>query len=244
MIRDALFAAMFTCLVSATVLAEAPISVSKVAPLDDLALEVNEQIELLTKELADADSYDDKKGGKIRQSFGLLACLGQALAEHEAAKETDIQGAHLRDAALKFGKKSTHQEAVSAFEQVKLAASGKATGDASTEHPWNKLVNMHPMMEEINSRNSALLKVLRRPRGKAEEPMHATTWVVLGLAMKADTHEVKNDADLPKWHEQSDAFIEASVKLAEAIRAKDKTEGRKWFDAANNACDACHEVFQ
>ena len=244
MMKITLLAAMFVCLVVTTASAGAPFKVSEVAPLDDLVLEVNEQLELLTKELADTESYDDKKGGKIRQSFGLLACLGQALAEHEGAKETDIQGAHLRDAALKFSKKSNYEEAVAAFEQVKLAASGKATGDASAEHPWNKLVNMHPMMEEINSRNSALLKVLRRPRGKAEEPMHATTWVVLGLAMKADTHEVKNDADLPKWHEQSDAFIEASVNLAEAIRAKDKSEGRKWFDAANNACDACHEVFQ
>lgn len=224
--------------------AEAPVKVDTVAPLGDIVFEINTQVESLEKGLADEAGYEENRGGKIRQSFGLLACLGHALAEHSKAAESDIQGAHLRDAALKFQKKSSLEEAKSALEAVKAAQAGAAKGEASKDHPWNKLVNMHPMMEEINSRNSAILKVLRRPRGKESEPVHATTWAILGLAMKADTHEVKNDADLPKWHEHSDAFIEASVKLAEAIRAKDKTEGRKWFDVANESCDACHEVFQ
>lgn len=224
--------------------AEAPVKVDTVAPLADIVFEVNSQVETLEKELADEAGYEENRGGQIRQSFGLLACLGQALAEHSKASESEIQGAHLRDAALKFQRKGTLAEAKTAFEAVKTAQAGKATGEAAKDHPWNKLINMHPMMEEINSRNSAILKVLRRPRGKESEPVHATTWAILGLAMKADTHEVKNEADLPKWHEQSDAFIAASVKLAEAIRAKDKTEGRKWFDVANESCDACHEVFQ
>jgi len=62
--------------------------------------------------------------------------------------------------------------------------------------------------------------------------------------MHADTHEVKKDADIPKWHQFSDDFREAAIKLGEAIRAKDKNEGKKWFDKANESCDACHEIFQ
>jgi hypothetical protein len=236
-----LAACLFSCV---NLFAEAPVKVETVAPLADIVFEVNSQIETLEKELADEAGYEENRGGQIRQSFGLLACLGQALAEHSKASESEIQGAHLRDAALKFQKKSSLAEAKTALEAVKAAQVGKSEGEAANDHPWNKLINMHPMMEEINSRNSAILKVLRRPRGKESEPVHATTWAILGLAMKADTHEVKDEADLPKWHAQSDAFIAASVKLAEAIRAKDKTEGRKWFDAANESCDACHEVFQ
>ncbi len=225
-------------------LADAPVAVDTVAPLDDVIFEVNTQIDSLEKSLAKPDEYEKNREGKIRQSFGLLACLGQALAEHSKADQTEIQGAELRDAALTFKRKSSLEDAQAALKKVKLAQAGKAEGDAVREHAWNKLVNMHPMMEEMNSRNSAILKVLRRPRGKAAEPVHATTWVILGLAMKADTHEVEDEADLPTWHKHSDDFIAASVELAKAIRAKDKTAGRKWFDAANESCDACHEIFQ
>ncbi len=239
----------FLCLVASCcycqlALAQAPVAVETVAPLDDIVFEVGTQVDVLTKALENADDYEDNRPKQIRQSFGLLACLGQALAEHKNAGDSEVQGAALRDAALMFKKNSSLEDAKAALEKVKLAQAGKASGDATKEHPWNKLVNMHPMMEEINSRNGAILKVLRRPRGKESEPVHATTWAVLGLAMKADTHEVKNDADLPKWHKHADEFIHASTQLAKAIRAKDKNEGRKWFDAANKSCDACHEVFQ
>ncbi|MEW4488125.1 hypothetical protein AB1L42_08585 [Thalassoglobus sp. JC818] len=232
-----------TCFV-ATTFAEAPVPVESVAPVPEIEIEVQSQLETLQKALDDQDGYEDAREGQIRQSFGLLACLGQALAEHDGASETKIQGPALRDAALKFQRKSSLEEAKAAFEQVKLAANGEATGDHSVDHPWNKLINMHPMMEEMNSRNSALLKVIRRPRGKAEEPVHATTWAILALAMQADTHEVKDDAMLPEWNKFSNEFREASLKLAEAIRNKDAKEARKWFDSANQSCDSCHEVFQ
>lgn len=224
--------------------AQAPVPVETVAPLDEIVFEVQAQVESLSKVLADPTAYEEKREGQIRQSFGLLACLGQAIAEHSQSAKTKIQGPALRDAALKFQRKSTLEEASQALELVKLAQAGEAKEPGEKTHPWNKLINMHPMMEEINTRNGAILKVLRRPRGKAEEPVQATTWAVLGLAMKADTHEVKNDADLPKWHQYADDFIAASKNLAQAIRDKDAKTGRKWFDAANAACDACHESFQ
>ncbi|WP_417847741.1 hypothetical protein [Thalassoglobus sp.] len=244
MIKFQALSVVVWCCVGQLALAQAPVAVETVAPLDDIVFEVKTQVEVLSKSLEDSDGYEENRPKQIRQSFGLLACLGQALAEHQDASESTIQGAALRDAALMFKKDSSLDDAKAAFEKVKLAQAGKATGEAAKLHPWNKLINMHPMMEEVNSRNGAILKVLRRPRGKEGEPVHATTWAILGLAMKADTHEVKNEADLPKWHKHADDFIHASTKLAEAIRAKDKTEGRKWFDAANNSCDACHEVFQ
>lgn len=224
--------------------AEAPRPVTELAPIADLQHEISAQVETLTKLVATPKVYEEKRESQVRQSFGLLAVLGQTLAEHAQSADLPIQGAALRDAALKFKKNSSLEEAQQALDLVKLAVAGKAQGEFQKDHPWNKLVNMHPMMEEINGRNSAILRVLRRPRGTPDEAAHATTWVVLGLAMKADTHEVKNEADLPTWHKHADAFIAAAQQLSVALRNKDKDEGRRWFDAANQACDACHEVFQ
>ena len=224
--------------------AQAPVAIEEIAPVAEIVMEVDAQIGVLAEQLSDESKSEDNKEGQIRQAFGLLACLGQALAEHDDAAKSGIAGPALRDAALSFKRQSSFSDAKEALKQVKLARAGEAIGEHAVEHPWNKLVNMHAMMEEMNARNSAILKILRRPRGKPEEPLPATTWAILALAMKADTHEVKNDADLPKWHKFSDDFREASLKLAEAIRAKDGTAGRKWFDQANITCDACHEVFQ
>jgi len=154
------------CVIPILASAGSPVGVTeKIAPLADLKLEVSEQVERLSGVLT-AEKYDDAKDGDVRQAFGLLACLGQAIAEHDQADGAKIQGAALRDAALQYKRKASLEEAQKAFEAVKLAVAGQAEGDHAKEHPWNKLINMHPMMEEMNDRNSKILRVLRRPRGR------------------------------------------------------------------------------
>lgn len=224
--------------------AQSPVPIESVASVEELKMEMQSQVESLEKALADESKYEDQKGKAIRQSFGLLAVIGQALAEHPQGDQAQVNGPALRDAALKFQRNSTHAEARSALEAVQGVLKGEVTGTHEKLHPWNKLINMHPMMEEMNSRNSQILKVLRRPRGKPEETLPAVTWALLAIPMKADTHEVKNSDDLPQWDAWSNEFRHSAVKLAEAIRAQDKDEGRKWFDKANETCDACHEKFQ
>jgi hypothetical protein len=215
-----------------------------VASVEEIHLLIGDHVARLDKALESDANYEMQKGKEIRQSFGLLALLGQALVESPGPKEGGIDGAALRDAALEFKRNSTSAEAQAALATVHRVLENKSQGEHAPEHPWNKLINMHPMMEELNAQNSRILKVLKRPRGNAEEALPAVTWALLSLAMKADTHEVKNPDDLPKWNAWADDFRHASLKLAEAIRAKDKDEGRKWFDKANETCDACHEVFK
>lgn len=222
--------------------AESPVAVEGIAPIPDVVFEIKAQVEELSKALAEEEGYEKARTGQVWQSFGLLAVLGQTLAEHEKAEEAGIHGPALRDAALRFQSTSSLEEARQALEAVRQVLAGNVTGEHEVHHPWNKLIGMDPMMEVINGRNSSILRVLRRPRGREDEPVHATTWALLAVAMKADIHQVK-EADLHLWNEYADEFRIASVKLAEAIRAKDRDEARTWFDKANAACDACHEKF-
>lgn len=224
-------------------LAQSPVPIESVATIQELVLEVQTQSESLSKTLANESGFEEQKDKSIRQAFGLLACLGQAIAEHPHKDQAGIDGPALRDAALKFNRKGSYADAQSAREGVNQVLAGNITGEHALLHPWNKLINMHPMMEEMNARNSQILKVLKRPRGKPDEPLGAMTWAVLAIAMQADTHEVKDPGDLPKWNAWCDDFRNSAVKLAEAIRAQDKDSGRMWFDKANETCDACHEVF-
>jgi hypothetical protein len=229
---------------STPVLAQSPVPVDTIATVANIEALITQNVSRLEKSLADASKFDDLKEKGIRESFGMLSVLGQALAEHSDRTESKINGPALRDAALAYNNDGTHEEAVAAFKQVQDVLAGKVTGDHVKFHSWGKLIGMAPMMEELNASNSEILRVLRRPRGKDEEVLPAVKWGLLSLTMKVDTHAVQKPEDLSKWNGWSDEFREASLKLAEAIRNKDGTEGRKWFDKGNAACEACHEVFQ
>ncbi|MCA9080258.1 MAG: hypothetical protein KDA58_06840 [Planctomycetaceae bacterium] len=242
---------IFTCLflsslgIGTTATAAAPVPINaELIPIGELVVEVDSRVKELEGFLATADVYEENREEAVRQAFGVLACVAQAIAEHADAATVKIQGPALRDAALQFKKTSTLDEAKAALAAIQAAHVGTSTVEAAAEHPWNKLINMHPMMEEINARNAKLLRVFRRIRGNDDEVAHASTLVVLALAMQADTHEVKKEADLPKWEQWSVEYRTQMLEVAKAIRAKDAKSAREWFDKANATCDACHEVFQ
>ncbi|WP_437226156.1 hypothetical protein SH661x_004438 [Planctomicrobium sp. SH661] len=224
--------------------AQSPVPIEKIATVSEIEQLIQKNAESLGKLLEDESKFEELKGKGIREDFGMLALLGQSLAESPGNKDSKINGPALRDAALAYDRKGDHAAAKAAYGTVQSVLGGTVTGEHAELHPWNKLINMHPMMEEMNSGNSAILKVVKKPRGKADEVLPAVAWGLLAVAMKADTHEVKNPDELPQWDAWSDDFLASSLKLAEAIRAKDAEEGRKWFDKANETCDACHEQFR
>jgi len=242
-----LLTALSVVIVTASLLiplfAEAPIPVKEVAPLTDLVFEVNARIAELEESLATEETYEDLKEDDIRRAFGVLACLAQAIAEHGDAEQTEIAGPALRDAALSFSLKSSFVQAQGALQGLKSAQSGAAT-DAPVEHDWAKLINMHPMMEEIEVRSGKLVRVTRRPRGKPEETAHTSTIAVLTLAMMADTHEVKDKADIPQWQEMSAEYQQLMTQLSTAIREKDRGTAGKLLQQATESCDRCHEKFR
>ena len=219
-------------------------AIETVAPLTEIELLIERHIQSLEKGLADESKFEEAKNKTIRTDFGMLSLLGQSLAEHKDKSARKINGPALRDAALTYNRKGTYVEARAAFTQIQSVLNGTVSGEHALLHPWNKLINMHPMMEEMNAASGALPRILRKPRGKPEEALPAVSWALLAIAMKADTHEVKDPNDLPQWNTWSDDFLVSSLKLAEAVRAKDGATGRKWFDQANETCDACHARFR
>lgn len=225
-------------------LAESPVPVKEVAPLDDLVFEINDRVEELNKLLASDNSFEEKKAAEVRRAFGVLAVMGQAIAEHGDREQTDIQGPALRDAARTFSTKSTYEESQAALESVKKAQAGEADGDAVVEYDWAKLINMHPMMEEIEERAGKINRVVRKPRGKPDEPVHASVIAVLTLAMHADTHEVKNPDDIPAWQGFAKEYLNTMTGVATAIREQDKQTAGELMVQATANCDQCHEKFR
>lgn len=225
-------------------LAEPPVPLAQVAPLEDLVLEVDDRIKALEKLLASEESFEENKETAVWQGFTVLAVIGQGIAEHPDHGKTKIQGPHLRDAARQFTAKSSYDEAKAALEAVTKAHTGGASGDASVEHDWAKLVRMHPMMYEIEERSGSLNRVIRRPRGRADEPVHASVIALLTLAMHADTHEVKNPDEIPQWHALAREYLDTMTGVAKAVRQKDKETAGELMVKATATCDKCHEKFR
>lgn len=225
-------------------LAEAPVAVEEVAPIDDVQFEIKDKIKKIGRLLGSEETFESQKDVDIRQGFGVLACLGQVLAEHDDAGKVKIDGPSLRDAALKYSHKGSYADAKDVFALVESVAEGKKIEGAATEHPWNKLIRMHPMMEEMSARKASLSRVLRRPRGRDEEPVHATTLAVLALAMEADTHEVKDPTEIPQWKAWSEEFRKSAIEVADAVRAKDADKGRAALGVIDQLCTDCHEKFR
>jgi hypothetical protein len=227
----------------AVLIGAAPVPLGEVAPLEDLVFEVAARVAELDRLLATAEAFDEAKDGEVPRAFGVLALMGQAIAEHADARGTQVSGPALRAAALQFGEESSYEDAQAALAAVKEAQSGKG-GDVAAEHNWARLIRMGPMMEEVEDRSGKLVRVARRPGGKPEEIAHASTLAVLALAMAEDTHEVKNEADIPSWKEMSLQYQQQMTRMAVAIRTKDRKSAGELLIAATETCDRCHEKFR
>lgn len=220
----------------------APAPIEQIATVDDIVQEVDAKITLLNGLLESPEKFEAAKEKDVWQGFGVLSVMGQSLAEHPQHADAAFSGGALRDAALKYQRNTPLADAQAALAAVKAARGGEGTGAA--EFAWNKLIRMHPMMEEINARNAKLIPIMKRPRGKPDEARHAVTIALLALPMHADTHEVKNEADIPAYQSLATDFRAAMIGVAAALREKDGKTARELFDQANSACDACHEKFR
>ncbi len=225
-------------------IAAAPVDVSEAVGAKELADAAKTKAEDLGKAVADDASFGRAMEAKtIAKDGGVIACLAQALVEHKEGEATGINATGLRDAAIVLSKTKKLADATAALETVNEALAGKGA-KGEKDHPWNKLVNMHRMMEEFEFQGGKLRRVLKRPRRLETYSENAAILVVLGLAMEADTHEVKDKAKLPQWTTWSKEYHQAMSGLNVAIKAGDGDKAKSIFEAAEKKCETCHEVFR
>lgn len=225
--------------------AASPVDTTAIAPVADLKAEAAAKITALEGLVADAAKFEESKKSQIPQAAGVLACMAQAIVEHKDRDAAKVAAADLRDAALVLTKiaDKDHAQATQALAAAKAAFEGKSDGKAVAEYEWKKLINLHRMMEEINGRNGKIRLAIRRPKDPEAESLHATTLAVLAVAMKADTHEVKDPAQIPKWEGFAEDYRKKMIELAAAMKKKDKAAG-DIFKAAQKSCAECHAVFR
>lgn len=239
-LTSSLLVASALCLLPAW--GEAPQKVVEIATVDDLVSEINAKVELLGTHLGSADAFAKSLEKKeVPQAAGVIACMAQAIVEHSDKAKAKFHAADLREAAVALKSAKTFDEAAKAFGSLKDAHAGKSSGTSKAEAEWNKLTGLGRMMEEINGRSATIRRGLRRLQKPEETARDCTTLAVLALAMEVDTHEVKDQAQLPLWKELSVKYRSEMAAMAKAVRAKDTAKANEHFTAANEACNKCHE---
>lgn len=226
-----------------TTFARAPVELKQVAPLGEILLEVEARIAELEGLLVSAEKYEELMDTEVTEAFGVLACMGQAIAEHGDNGQTKIFGPALRDAALKFAYDSSYDDAKAALTAVKEAQAGGGNKAAPVEYPWEELFPMYPLMDEIEDRGGIISRIARRPRGGEHEPVHASTFAILSLVMHADTSYI-DEADIPEWQAMSLQSQQLYTQLATAIREKDRRQSGDLFKKVAVSCTKCHEKFR
>lgn len=227
---------------AAPLLAQAPLKLDALGPAAALVAEAMDKGDEIGKSLASQQAYDETVH-VLKPSASLLAVIGQALAEHPDDSPLKKSGPSIRSASMVIARAKTYAEAHAAWPKLEAALKGTpAEGDA-VEFDWAKITKMHPIMEEMSGRGAKFRRLLRRPKDPQEDSRHLLAISVAAISTYADTHEVKNPADLPQWREWATELHTQMAKAAEAVRNKETDKARDFFNAGMDTCMKCHEKF-
>lgn len=224
-------------------LAEAPLKLSDIASPETLVAEAKEKGEEIAKSVATEATYNEELKS-LRPSASLVALIGQALAEQSSDAEWQKVGPSLRDAAIAVARAKTYGDAVAGNTRLQAALKGEVDAGATAEFDWAKLTKMHPIMEEMSGRGAKFRRVLRRPKDPEVDSRHVAAIALAAVSTYADTHEVKDPADLPMWRELATELHSNMTQAALAVRSKETDKAREFFDAGMQTCTKCHEKFQ
>lgn len=213
--------------------------VTAAASAEDLTAEINAQIKDFETNLADASKFKAKANAR---AAGVLAALAQAVAENDGESAWKKSAADVRDAALKLGQAKTVDEAKAAVAAIKALEGKEST--AKVEYDWAKFLDVHELMEEVQSRNSKLARVIRKGTQDADSVRHATVMAVLGLALEANPHGLKDKKDIENWQQYSQDFTKGFAGVSAALKAKEADKVKAAFSAVGKSCAACHEKYK
>lgn len=217
------------------------------APVEELLAEARTKADSIQSYLASEEAFEAAQEKRLAQAAGVVACIGQALVEHPQRSATQVDGAALRDAALAVAGAESLDAARAAFKRLQSALAGKARGEKPSAN-WNELIDFYAMMEEVNTRNGALNRVVRNlrrgRRPKPDDVRHASTVALLARVIEASAGDYADDAESAAvWRKHASELRRSMTDLATAIRNRDGAKATPLFLQAARSCNDCHKAF-
>jgi hypothetical protein len=223
--------------------APAPPKVSEFASAEDLLTQFNYYNGRLKETVGVEADYDEAKQSRINRDANTLAVLAQHLGMHDADNPVKKSAAGIIKAAQEMTKATDHKAASAAYADLEKAAAGASSSD---EVKWGKVAAQAQLMKQVNVINPALKRGLQPARIKSQAKTttgHTATLAAIANSLLFDTHEVKNEADLPSWYEYSVEFRESAHGLNAAIKSGETAKVSSALSRMNRSCDTCHKKF-
>jgi hypothetical protein len=218
----------------------APAKLATIASADALAAAADEYLKDLAPLVADEAAFTKNKEQAAQKANAIVA-LAQVLGNHEDDSRWKPAAAQSMTAAAALSRAKDYATAHAAFEQLSAASKSTVAGPAPK---WEKAARQGMLMEEIQLLNNSLRRGLRRiARSKESGARDAAVLAAFAQATIYDTHEVKNEADHPKWYELATEFRAAAAELSARYAAADEAGAKAAIDRVEKSCAACHEKF-
>lgn len=220
-----------------------PPQVSTFAPAEDLVGQAKAFVAAFDAALATEQDFKEK-ADQVKQNAHALAVVAVALGLHDRPNELKASAPALVKAAQQLAKAKEYAEAQAGLAGVKAAVEGKVKD--GPELSWNtKVASLGQLMKQVTSTDARLRRNLKRfDRLAADNAQNAALLAVIAQAAIADTHEVKDPADLPKWYQWCGDMREAAAGVNRAVKAKDPAAADMAAKRLMQSCDDCHAVFQ
>ena len=226
-------------------------AIADVIPVAPLGVELTDRLEELRKHAESEEAFEKAADQKWGSACGVLACIGQALSLHPQGSEVSGDKLAIRDAAMELAVCGDAEEARQYLDILAEAidAPGAVNPDSSdAAEPdgvdWYSLIDSYSLMEEINTRNSKLVRVSRRPRGKPEEAAHAAVIALLCYPMHAQAEDYVGDDDLGDYQTLAVQYQSQVSEMAAAVSAKDGPLVKEKLTASTQTCNQCHEKYR
>jgi hypothetical protein len=223
----------------------APPKISTFAPADDLMGQVEYYLGRLEEALADEADFDEARHARVKKEANTLIVLALNLGMHDQDNPLKDAAPAVVATAQVLAKAPDHASARAALEEVKKAVAGQ--GGPANALQWGRIASLGQLMKQVPVVHASLKRGITPTRFQQlanQSAGHAATLAAIAQASVADTHEVKDPADLDKWFAYCIDMRDAAGEVNAAIRAGDLDATVMAMTRLNKSCDTCHEVFR
>jgi cytochrome c556 len=221
----------------------APPKVSTFAPANDLVAQVDYYKKRIDAAVASEADFDEAKQARVKKDAGLVAVLALHLGLHDSDNPLKQSAAGIVKAAQDLANASDYQSARNGYSNLEKAISGEVKGE---DLKWGKVAALGQLMKQVSVINASMKRGLQPARLKSQAKKtsaESATLAAIANVLPYDTHEVKNEADVPSWYEYSAEFRDSAGALNAAIKTGETAKVGPALKRLSASCDTCHKKF-
>jgi len=214
---------------------------STVAPAAVLSKATEAYVSAL-KELMDGEEAYTKNVEQVGFKANAVTALALVLGNHDEANPYKAKAVEMIEASKELTRAKDYATAKAAWERLQTASD--KTDLPGPAPAWERAASLGKLMKETSAIKARLGRNARRlDRTKDDNLQGAATLAAFAQAAVYDTHEVKNEADFPKWYAMMAEMRDAATALSKPYEAGDADGVKAGLDRLEKSCAACHEVF-